>query len=83
MPLLKEDYQTIVFFIKQPFHTFLMILWIGISLYHGQLGLQVIVEDYVHHRDIKTGLLLIIKGLAFSLGIWGFLCLFLLQIKTL
>jgi len=36
-----------------------------------QLGLQVVIEDYVHHEPCKIAALLIVKGGAFFLGLLG------------
>lgn len=82
VPLLKDGYPTTLTYLQNPFYSFLVILWIGISAFHGQLGLQVIVEDYIHHRGLKISCLLAIKGLAFGLALWCILCLLILQFKT-
>ena len=82
MMILKSDYVSIMTYMMNPFYCFLFILWIGISAFHGQLGLQVIVEDYIHHRGLKICCLLIIKGLALGLALWCILCLLILQLKT-
>lgn len=80
--VLKEGYSALINYLQNPFYSFLLITWIGISAYHGQLGLQVIVEDYVHRRGLKISCLLIIKGLALGLALWCILCLLILQFKT-
>ena len=82
LPDLKQGYAATLVYLQNPFYVFLLISWIVISAYHGQLGLQVIVEDYIHHRGLKISCLLAIKGLAFSLALWCILCLLILQFKT-
>jgi succinate dehydrogenase / fumarate reductase membrane anchor subunit len=39
----------------------LMVLLVAATFYHAALGLQVIVEDYVHHEAAKIALLLLMK----------------------
>ena len=43
-----------------PIAAILMLLLIGAMFYHVKLGLQVIVEDYVHHKGAKWTFLVII-----------------------
>ena len=50
--------------IATPWNTLLLILFTAIGFWHGQLGLQVIIEDYVHTRWIELTLLIAIKFLA-------------------
>lgn len=50
--------------VTTPFNTLLLILFTAIGFWHGQLGLQVIIEDYVHTRWIELILLIAIKFLA-------------------
>lgn len=39
------------------------------TFHHTQLGLQVVVEDYVHVESVRMPAILAIKGLAFLLGL--------------
>ena len=71
----------LVMFLKSPCETVLMILLIITGLYHGQLGFQVIIEDYIPHEPLKIVLLLSFKALALILGIWGILSVFIIQFK--
>ncbi len=41
------SYQAVHSWIQQPFHSILLLLIIGSSFYHLQMGLQVIIEDYI------------------------------------
>ncbi len=41
------SYETVIAWLKSPIVTVLLILFIVATFYHTQLGLQVIIEDYV------------------------------------
>jgi succinate dehydrogenase / fumarate reductase membrane anchor subunit len=46
----------------------LMLLFIGVNFWHAQLGVQTIVEDYVHHKLIKTVSLIALAFATYGLG---------------
>lgn len=39
-----------------PWNAGMAILFIVTSFYHGRLGVQVVIEDYVHHRALELAL---------------------------
>lgn len=55
------DYQGARAWLGQPIHAALAALFLLTALYHGTLGLQVVIEDYVHHRAAEVILLVAIK----------------------
>ncbi len=50
-------------YMGRPWNTVLFLLLTGALFYHLSLGLQVVVEDYVHKESSKLATLLILKGL--------------------
>jgi len=50
-------------YIGAPWNTVLFLLLVGALFYHLALGLQVVVEDYVHRESAKLATLLVLKGL--------------------
>ena len=52
------DYATVIAWIASPFTTVLMVLTISVGFYHGYLGLQVVIEDYIAHEPLKIGMLI-------------------------
>lgn len=58
------DYATIRAWLAQPVHAALASLFVLTALYHATLGLQVVIEDYVHQRAFEMFLLISIKLLA-------------------
>jgi succinate dehydrogenase / fumarate reductase membrane anchor subunit len=52
-----------------PFVALVFLLFIIAGFYHSQLGLQVVIEDYIHHEGIKTLSLLAVSLGTFALGI--------------
>lgn len=63
------DYETMRAWLGAPMVAGLVILFLVAGLHHGQLGLQVVIEDYVHHEGAKIAGLLAVKGLALVLGL--------------
>lgn len=54
--------------ISHPANTLLMVMFVIAVFHHMQLGLQVVVEDYVHGEGAKITLLVLNKLLAVLLG---------------
>ena len=59
--------------IAQPLNAVLLISFLYSAFWHGKLGLQVIIEDYVHHRPTEITLLLVVKFSAFLSAAAGIL----------
>ena len=64
----KEHYEVMQFF-GSPVNAGFMALFIISSFYHAALGLQVVIEDYVHCPIKKFGFLVISKLGLFALGL--------------
>ncbi len=52
----KADYFTVISWLSSPIPAILMLIYIVIAIYHLRLGLQAIVEDYIHSEGMKVGL---------------------------
>ncbi len=55
--------------LAHPFNTTAMILFVAVTFWHTQLGLRVIIEDYVHHEMIKFASLMLVNFAAVALGL--------------
>lgn len=63
------DHAAVAAWLAGPINGSLLALLLVTGFYHMQLGLQVIVEDYVHHEWVKQAVLIAIKGGSALLGI--------------
>jgi succinate dehydrogenase / fumarate reductase membrane anchor subunit len=54
--------------LADPINAVLMLLLVIATFHHLQLGLQVVIEDYVHGEGVKIASLLAVKLAAFALG---------------
>jgi succinate dehydrogenase / fumarate reductase, membrane anchor subunit len=59
------DYGDARVYLAQPLNAFLMMAFVLTLLYHGMLGIQVVVEDYIHQRALELGLQIVVKLAAF------------------
>ncbi|MFU8876650.1 MAG: succinate dehydrogenase, hydrophobic membrane anchor protein [Wenzhouxiangellaceae bacterium] len=50
------DHAAAVDWVSTPWNAALAVLLIGITFWHARLGLQVVIEDYVHHRATEITL---------------------------
>jgi len=55
-------------YLSQPLNAILMAAFAVILLYHMVLGLQVVVDDYVHGNPQKLLLILAMRGFAIAAG---------------
>jgi len=62
------DRGTIVAWLGNPVTAGLMVMLILAVFYHAQLGLQVVIEDYIHRETLKIGLILFVKFAVLLLG---------------
>lgn len=67
--LLGSDYATAHAALAEPWNALLMILFVSTAFWHGQLGLQVVIEDYVHTRWKEVILTVLIKFVAVLLSV--------------
>jgi succinate dehydrogenase / fumarate reductase membrane anchor subunit len=65
------DHIEVTEWLSAPLSAILMLLLIGASFYHAALGLQVIIEDYVHAEGVKFAALVLNKLICFALAVAG------------
>jgi succinate dehydrogenase / fumarate reductase membrane anchor subunit len=61
--------ETMVIWLSEPYRMVLMLALIIATFHHLQLGLQVVIEDYVHQNGARLGALLAVKGLCALLAL--------------
>ena len=61
-------YEQAVLWLQNPVNTTLAVLFTGLSFYHMGLGLQVVIEDYIHRRLTLITLLLLNAFVWFGVG---------------
>ncbi|MHB1271571.1 MAG: succinate dehydrogenase, hydrophobic membrane anchor protein [Rhodanobacter sp.] len=62
--LLHADYATAHYTVGRPWNAVLLIAFAVTAFWHAALGLQVVIEDYVHTRWREISLLVLVKFLA-------------------
>lgn len=67
--LVGADHASAAAFLSRPFHAAMAILFVVVGLYHGALGLQVVIEDYVGRRTVEVTLLIAVKALSILGGV--------------
>ena len=63
------DYAVVRAWIGSPVVMVLLTLTIVIGLHHGQLGMQVAIEDYVHNDGMKLALIVLMRFTAVFFGL--------------
>ena len=63
------DYSLVRAWIGSPLVMVLLILTIGVGLHHGQLGIQVVIEDYIRSDGWKLALIVLVKFIAALFGL--------------
>ena len=63
------SYTETVYWLSIPLVSIFMILLVSATLYHALLGVQVVVEDYIHQEGFKFLLLIGLKFIFLVLGV--------------
>jgi succinate dehydrogenase / fumarate reductase membrane anchor subunit len=65
------DIETVQNWVGLPLPAILLVLLIIATFYHASLGLQVVIEDYVHTELAKLGLVVAVRLLGFGFAVAG------------
>ena len=63
------DHAAVVNWFSSPVISIFMILFVSTMVYHSTLGVQVVIEDYIHKERWKFGLLIALKFRGITLGV--------------
>lgn len=67
------DYLTVARWMGSPLTAVFLILLLVVTFRHAQLGLRVIIEDYVHHEGCKVASLLAVNAILAVLAVGSIL----------
>lgn len=62
--------------IGSPLNATLLIAFVVSLFYHTQLGVQVVLEDYIHSEGLKVFSILAVKALSFMLAVMSIISIF-------
>ena len=65
------DHSVVTAWIASPVNAVLLSLFVGTAVYHSQLGVQVVVEDYVEHKGAKIVTMIVLNFVHVVLGALG------------
>ena len=67
----RSDYASVILWLRTPWATVMMVFLLIALFYHIALGLQVVVEDYVHNERIKMLSMVVIRLGCFTFATVG------------
>jgi succinate dehydrogenase / fumarate reductase membrane anchor subunit len=78
--LVGADRAVVAAWVGYPLPAVLLILLLVATFYHGALGLQVVIEDYVAVEGLRLGLIIVMKLAATLLAVLGIFAVFKLSV---
>jgi succinate dehydrogenase / fumarate reductase membrane anchor subunit len=69
--LVGADHATVKAWIGAPVNAALLVVLIVATFHHTQLGVQVVIEDYVHSEGLKIAGIMVVKFASILLGLAG------------
>ena len=62
------DYNDFVAWIANPVNTAIMVVFLAVAFHHAQLGVQVVLEDYVSSHGLRVASIIIVKLVCYGLA---------------
>jgi succinate dehydrogenase / fumarate reductase, membrane anchor subunit len=69
--LVGADLDTVQDWVGRPLPAILLVLLLIATFYHAALGLQVVIEDYVHFELARLGLVIVVRLACIALAVAG------------
>jgi succinate dehydrogenase / fumarate reductase membrane anchor subunit len=64
-------YETFVVWLASPLNATVMIVFLAVTFHHAQLGMQVVLEDYVSHHGWRIFSVIAVKFICYGLAAFG------------
>ena len=80
--LVGADIQNVRDWVGSPLPAILLVLLLIATFYHAALGLQVVIEDYVHTELTKLGLLIVVRLACFAFAVAGIFAVVSMAVAT-
>jgi succinate dehydrogenase / fumarate reductase membrane anchor subunit len=80
--LVGADHGAFVAWVRSPMPAVLLILLLVATFYHTALGLQVVIEDYVHGAARRLGSLIVIRLLCIVFAVRGILAVLQMALRA-
>jgi len=80
--LVGADIQNVRDWVGSPLPAILLVLLLIATFYHAALGLQVVIEDYVHTELTKLGLLIVVRLACFAFAVAGIFAVVSVAVET-
>jgi succinate dehydrogenase / fumarate reductase, membrane anchor subunit len=71
--LVGADRAAVVAWVKSPLPALMLVLLLVTTFYHAALGLQVVIEDYIHGEAMRVAALLVMRLLCVVFAVRGIL----------
>lgn len=83
MRIVQGDSTDLQMILTSPLNGILLVTMMLVTLYHGMIGMQVIIEDYVHHCCFKATLMLLMYFITGLTAVTGLYVIFLFQFSLI
>jgi succinate dehydrogenase / fumarate reductase membrane anchor subunit len=75
------EFDAVAAWIAGPLNAILLSCLLIALLHHSQLGLRVVVEDYVHHGGLKVTILIVLQLVHIAAGVAGLYSIILISLS--
>jgi succinate dehydrogenase / fumarate reductase membrane anchor subunit len=66
-----SGYEEFMVWLANPLNATIMVVFFAVSLHHAQLGMQVVLEDYVASHALRIASVIVVKFICYGLAAFG------------